>query len=400
MIRRADRRRDALSRAFQPRAHYTKPMSTANADTAEPAPEEATSIARRRAISVWLFAMCALVALMVVVGGATRLTDSGLSITEWKPVTGVAPPLTAEAWEAEFAKYRAIPEYRIVNEGMSLAEFKTIYWWEWGHRMLGRVIGIAFLAPLIVFGVRGWLDRALGLRLFGIFLLGGLQGALGWYMVMSGLTERVDVSQYRLAAHLGLAVLLFSAMLWLALDLRRGDARPLALRGVGLGAALLALGVYGQIILGAFVAGLRAGKSYTTWPLMDGAFFPGAYFNDAPAFADAFETAAAVQFNHRLGAYVLAAGGLWLFAAARGGPLQARARIVAAAILAQMVLGIATVTSATPIALGLAHQIGALFVLGAAIYTVHGSRTSMSIARPSSPDGAAISRGLIGNPTG
>ena len=347
----------------------------------QPAGDEARP---RRIMSNWLLVMCLLTALMVIVGGATRLTDSGLSITEWKPVTGAVPPLSVEAWESEFEKYRQIPEYEIVNRGMSLDEFKTIYWWEWGHRLLGRLIGIAFLLPLIFFAVKGWVGRRLGVKLFGLFLLGGAQGALGWYMVQSGLTARVDVSQYRLAAHLGLAVFLFAAMLWVALDLRQREPVLKPVTGLGWGALALAAGVYAQIILGAFVAGLRAGRTYTTWPLMDGRFFPEQYFADAAGFNDLFETIAAVQFNHRIGAYLVALGGLWFFLAARRTVFEGRARMVLAMILAQIVLGISTLVAATPIGLGLAHQAGALAVLSAALFAAHRSRTLRSSAGLSS----------------
>jgi len=340
--------------------------------------------ARRRIMSNWLLCMCLLTTLMVVVGGATRLTDSGLSITEWKPVAGAVPPLSVEAWQAAFEKYQQIPEYEIVNRGMSLSEFKTIYWWEWGHRLLGRVIGIAFLLPLIFFAAKGWVGGRLGVKLFGLLLLGGAQGALGWYMVQSGLTDRVDVSQYRLAAHLGLAVILFAAMLWVAFDLRQREAALTPVTGLGWGALALAAGVYGQIILGAFVAGLRAGHTYTTWPLMDGRFFPEQYFEGAMGFNALFDTIAAVQFNHRIGAYLVALGGLWFFLAARGTGFERRARMTLALIFAQIVLGIATLVSATPIGLGLAHQVGALAVLSAALFAAHRSRTLRSSAGVSS----------------
>lgn len=338
-----------------------------------------------RPVAVWLFAMCALVALMVIVGGATRLTDSGLSIVEWRPVTGAVPPWSEAHWLAEFEKYKTIPEYDQVNWGMSLAEFKEIYWWEWGHRFLGRVIGFAFLIPLIFFAATRRIDRALGLKLGGLFILGGAQGALGWWMVSSGLTERVDVSQYRLAAHLALAVLLFAAMFWIALDLvsvRRAEKNRLAPF-----AFALAGGVYLQMILGAFVAGLRAGRTFNTWPLMDGKFFPDGYFRGAPGFSDLFETAAASQFNHRIGAYLLAAATLWFFAVARQSDLKGRAQIFLAAVFLQIALGVWTVVAATPIALGLAHQAGALLVLSAALYLAHGCLNSISIRSSSAAAG-------------
>lgn len=324
-------------------------------------------------IAVWLLAMCAIIAVMVIVGGATRLTDSGLSITEWRPVTGTVPPMSAEAWEAEFAKYKTIPEYTEVNAGMSLDQFKEIYWWEWGHRFLGRLIGIAFLIPFIFFVVTGKARGSLVWKLGGLFILGGLQGALGWWMVSSGLADRVDVSQYRLAAHLGLAVLLFAAMLWMALDLWPSEKIegvqkffPVAL--------LLAGAVYLQMILGAFVAGLRAGHVFNTWPLMDGKFFPDGYFSATPGFADLFETMAAVQFNHRIGAYLLIAAAIWFFLAVRKTALKDRASLVLHAIAVQIFLGVITVVAATPIGLGLLHQAGALVLLSTALYAAHGAK--------------------------
>jgi len=330
-------------------------------------------------VAQWLFLMCVLVALMATVGGATRLTDSGLSITEWRPITGVVPPLSEAAWREEFAKYQTIPEYELVNRGMSLAEFKEIYWWEWAHRFLGRLIGVAFLGPLIFFVATGAVGRVLGLKLAGIFLLGGAQGALGWYMVKSGLSERVDVSQYRLAAHLALALLLFTLMFWLALDLRR--PAPGTRHRLFWGAAVLAAGVFLQMILGAFVAGLRAGRTINTWPLMNGEVFPTGYFGDPSRFSDLFDSIAAVQFNHRLGAYLVAAGAISFFLAARKTPARGAARLVLVAVVAQIALGVWTLLAATPLALGLLHQAGALAVLAAALYAAHGlsgSPTSMS----------------------
>jgi cytochrome c oxidase assembly protein subunit 15 len=334
-----------------------------------------------RSVAIWLFVMCALVALMVIVGGATRLTDSGLSIVEWRPVTGAIPPMSDADWLAEFERYKAIPEYEQVNWGMSLADFKEIYWWEWGHRFLGRLIGIAFLIPLVWFAATKRIDRALGVKLAGVFLLGGAQGALGWWMVSSGLFGRVDVSQYRLAAHLALAVLLFGLMFWLALDLvsRRKETRS----ALAPFAIALAIGVYLQMILGAFVAGLRAGRTFNTWPLMDVAFVPNGYFAGAPRWQDLFETAAAVQFNHRIGAYMLAAATVWLYLAARGAELKGRARILVAAVMLQIALGVWTVLAATPIALGLAHQAGALLVFAAALALAHGCSNSISMMRSS-----------------
>ncbi|WP_375203264.1 COX15/CtaA family protein [Hyphococcus sp.] len=331
----------------------------------------AQSVRAGRRIALWLFFMCGLIAAMVIVGGATRLTDSGLSIVEWRPVTGAIPPLSEADWLSEFEKYKTIPEYEEVNFGMSLAEFKQIYWWEWVHRLLGRVIGVAFLLPLIFFAATRQLTRNLSFKLAGLFVLGGMQGALGWWMVSSGLADRVDVSQYRLAAHLSLAVLLFAAMFWLALDLwpQRKIAAPEKFR---LGALALAGGVFAQMVLGAFVAGLRAGRTFNTWPLMDGKFFPDGYFRENATFHDLFETMAAVQFNHRIGAYLLAGGALWFYLAARKAGYETRARLVLAAVGLQIVLGVWTVLAATPISLGLLHQAGALIVFASALYAAHG----------------------------
>ncbi len=340
---------------------------------------------RLRPVAIWLFFMAALVALMVIVGGATRLTDSGLSIVEWRPVTGAIPPLSEAHWLAEFEKYKTIPEYEQVNWGMSLDQFKAIYWWEWGHRFLGRLIGFAFLIPMVFFAMTRRIDRKLALKLAGLFVLGGAQGALGWWMVSSGLTERIDVSQYRLAAHLALAVALFGAMVWIALDLvSTPRAKRLALWPFAL---MLTAGVYLQMILGAFVAGLRAGKTFNTWPLMDGDFFPRGYFSGAPGFNDLFETAAAAQFNHRLGAYLLIAAAIAFLIAARKTDIRRRAHSLAGAVVLQAALGIATVLAATPIALGLAHQAGALIVFAAALFAAHGCSNSMSMTRSSSTAG-------------
>ena len=345
---------------------------TANADISM-IPNGASSRTSARRLAVWLFVMCALVAAMVIVGGATRLTDSGLSITEWRPVTGAIPPLSQGDWLTEFEKYKQIPEYEEVNFGMSLEAFKVIYWWEWGHRFLGRLLGIAFFVPLLVFVSTGQARGTLALKLFGLFLLGGMQGALGWWMVSSGLADRVDVSQYRLAAHLSLAVLLFALMFWLGLSL-------LSLKTVSISTSLrrYSYGLLGlvfvQIVLGAFVAGLRAGRTFNTWPLMDGKFFPDGYFLGAAGMNDLFETVAAVQFNHRIGAYVVAGAVLVFWFAARKTAIATRASLTLAIVGFQIVLGIWTLLAATPISLGLMHQAGALILMCSVLYTAHGMR--------------------------
>ncbi len=337
------------------------------------------ALSHRRQVGWWLVAMAGLLFTMVVVGGATRLTDSGLSITEWRPVTGAIPPLSAQAWEEEFAKYRQIPEYEQINRGMSLAEFKVIYYWEWGHRLLGRLIGAAFLAGLVYFHVTRKLDRPLAIRLWALFVLGGLQGALGWYMVQSGLVDRVDVSQYRLAAHLGLALFIFACMVWVACDLIIGPlGRRMTAHGSrGVGAAALALSglVYLQCVIGGFVAGLDAGMTYNTWPLMDGRFVPAGLWDLSPGWTNLFENIATVQFIHRMTAYgaVLAALALTIFVWRRPIPLSGRraVTILGAAVTGQALLGIWTLIAAVPLSLGAAHQAGAVLVLAAAVHAAY-----------------------------
>src|SRR6201996_6414452 len=259
-----------------------------------------------RSVRVWLITVAALIAAMVLVGGATRLTESGLSIVEWKPVTGALPPLSGAEWTRAFEAYQRIPQYRQMNSGMSLHEFKTIFWWEWSHRLLGRVIGMAYLLPFLWFLWRGVVGGELKRRLWGIFALGALQGVVGWWMVASGLSERVEVSQYRLATHLVLALLIFAAIVW---TLRRlGDRPPLQVsaRMKITGATLVVL-TFVQLYLGALVAGLRAGLVYNTWPLIDGAFIPASarLWFDTPWWRNLFDNTLTVQFEHRMTAYAL-----------------------------------------------------------------------------------------------
>lgn len=330
-------------------------------------------------VRTWLLIIAAAIFAMIVVGGATRLTDSGLSITEWQPILGAIPPLTHADWMEAFEKYRQIPEYQLVNKGMSLEAFKAIYWWEWAHRFLGRWVGVLFLAPFLYFWVRGYFGAGVARRLGVLFILGGAQGVLGWYMVKSGLVDRVDVSQYRLAAHLGLAFLLFGVTLLFALRLRQAEGRVVfqktragAMSGWMRGAMLIVALIYVQVFLGAFVAGLDAGQGYNTWPLMDGRFIPGGLGVMSPWYANVFENALTVQFNHRMVAYLLAAVTLaytlllWRSGASRN--LKAGALAVLIAITAQAALGIWTLLEAVPIGLGVAHQGGAALVLAAALY--------------------------------
>jgi cytochrome c oxidase assembly protein subunit 15 len=324
-------------------------------------------------VRIWLYAVAALVFLMVSIGGATRLTGSGLSITEWQPIMGAVPPLTEADWQQAFRKYREIPQYQHVNRGMSLEAFKFIYWWEWTHRFLGRLIGAVFLVPFLYFLATGQIPRAMTGRLAGIFALGALQGALGWYMVSSGLATRIDVSQYRLALHLGLAILIFGALLWVALSLGPTKGRHAAgwspqARTAG---AILAL-MFLQTLLGGLVAGLKAGFGYNTWPLMDGQLIPDGLGVMQPWYLNLFENAMTVQFNHRMVAYVLTAAVVWHAWRLREEVAGAMsAKVLAGAVVAQAALGIWTLLAQVPLALGLAHQAGAAAVFGVAVWHLH-----------------------------
>lgn len=326
---------------------------------------------RQRAVRLWLIGVAALIFLMVLVGGATRLTESGLSIVEWQPVTGTLPPLSEAAWQVEFKKYQAIPQYQQINRGMSLADFKTIYWWEWTHRFMGRLIGAAFLLPFLWFLWRGWIGPGLRWRLWAILGLGAVQGAVGWWMVASGLSERTSVSQYRLAFHLTLACAIYAAILWTA---QRLVPRPIALisrRAVATASILVVL-VLAQIYLGALVAGLRAGLIYNTWPLIDGAILPKAasVFFHQPWWRNFFENALAVQFNHRLMAYAIIIVALLHLVDTWRTPYRpgfAGAVALFAVVTLQAVLGIVTLLYQVPLSLALAHQGMAMVVLTVAV---------------------------------
>ena len=325
------------------------------------------------AVRWWLISVAALIAIMVLVGGATRLTESGLSIVEWKPVTGALPPLNDAQWAQAFEGYKAIPQYRELNAGMNLSEFKTIFWWEWSHRLLGRVIGAVYLLPFLFFLWRGVLGSELKRRLWLIFGLGALQGAVGWWMVASGLSQRVEVSQYRLATHLVLALLIFAAIVW---TLRRLTERPQAVAPPRLkitAMALLAL-TFVQLYFGALVAGLRAGRVYNTWPDIDGSFIPSAarLWFEEPWWRNLFDNTLTVQFEHRMTAYALLA--LALLHAIDAVRSRAAAAVVSgawwlvAAILLQATLGILTLLHQVPIDLALTHQAVAIVVLTLAVF--------------------------------
>jgi cytochrome c oxidase assembly protein subunit 15 len=333
-----------------------------------------------RAVRIWLLSVAALVFCMIVVGGAVRLTDSGLSITEWQPLLGAIPPLNEADWQAAFEKYKAIPEYSVVNAGMSLAAFKQIYWWEWAHRFLGRFIGIAFAVPFLAFWAMGALRKGAPLKLAGVLALGGLQGAIGWYMVKSGLVDRIDVSQYRLALHLLTAFGILALLVWLSLDLApaqrpaRLDTVSTAQRRIGVGLFML---VFVQAGLGALVAGLKAGLTYNTWPLMDGKLVPDGLATLSPWYLNLFENVTTVQFDHRMVAYALVALALAhvvaLIQTADDERVVGSAGLLSVCLLVQMLLGILTLLFGVPLWLGLAHQGGAAVVVAAAtlhLYTI------------------------------
>jgi cytochrome c oxidase assembly protein subunit 15 len=326
-----------------------------------------------RAVRWWLVTVVVLIAIMALVGAATRLTESGLSIVEWKPVTGTLPPLSEAQWTQAFDAYKSIPQYRELNAGMNLGEFKTIFWWEWSHRLLGRVIGVVFLLPFLWFLWRGALSADLKLRLWLIFGLGALQGVVGWWMVASGLSERVEVSHYRLATHLMLALLIFSAIIWTLRRMAGGPplAAPTRLKITSV--ALLVL-TFVQLYLGALLAGLRAGRVYNTWPEIDGALIPSAarLFYEQPWWSNLFDNTLTVQFEHRMVAYALFALAILHAVDAvrsRAGATAVNGALwLAAAITSQAALGVLTLLNQVPLLLGLAHQAVAMSVVTLAIF--------------------------------
>jgi cytochrome c oxidase assembly protein subunit 15 len=335
-----------------------------------------------RAIAAWLLVCCALVFAIIVVGGVTRLTHSGLSITEWQPIVGTIPPLTAADWQAAFDKYKATPEYQQVNKGMSLDAFKRIFWWEYAHRLLGRIIGVAFLLPFLWFAVRRRIPEGYGWKLVGLFVLGGMQGVLGWYMVKSGLVADPRVSQFRLTAHLSLAFVIFGAMFWVALSLlhpqRAAIASPEAHAARRWSFAIVVL-VFAMIVTGGFVAGIRAGFAYNTFPLMNGALVPPELFMLEPAWKNFFWNMATVQFDHRVGAWLLffLVPVLW-WKLRRAPGLPARAEKAGNALLGmlaiQIALGIATLVLVVPLPLAALHQAGAVAVFALALSVAHALR--------------------------
>ncbi len=334
--------------------------------------------AARRQVAAWLFVCCAMVFATLVVGGVTRLTHSGLSIVEWQPIVGTIPPLTDADWHQVFEKYQQTPEYQKVNRGMSLGEFKYIFYWEYFHRLLGRSIGLVFLLPFLYFVFRRRVDAALLPKLTGIFVLGGLQGAMGWYMVKSGLVDNPRVSQYRLTAHLGLAFIIFAAMLRVALDLRarRGDGwAGESLRRLQRFATGLALLIFFMVLTGGIVAGIRAGLAYNTFPLMNGHVVPPEILMLEPWYLNFFNNMATVQFVHRTIAWLLALIVPYFWFKLRQVDTGPRARIASNWLLlslaVQIALGITTLLYVVPVPLAAAHQAGAMVVFGIMLWVSH-----------------------------
>ncbi len=348
-------------------------------------------------VGVWLLVCCAMVLGAVVLGGVTRLTDSGLSITQWQPLSGILPPLSHGKWEDLFALYQTTPEFQKVNTGMTLHDFKSIFWWEYAHRLWGRTIGAVFLLPLIWFAARRMVTRRLGVQLAGLFVLGGLQGALGWFMVQSGLIDNPDVSHYRLAAHLSLALVLYSALLWIALDhlaprhqpVRRAAAHRAALADSRIGGlrrltVVTIVLVAATIVSGALVAGTRAGLTYNTFPLMDGRLIPEGYLALSPWLINPFENIPAIQFNHRVLALttLVIAGLTWWHS--RWVVLPPRARMAATAVAlaaaGQVALGIGTLLLVVPVPLAVAHQGFAVVLLSCSLWLLHAVRRGAETA--------------------
>ena len=337
---------------------------------------------KHTSIAAWLLVCALLVFCTLIIGGATRLTHSGLSIVEWKPISGVLPPLNQSDWETEFNKYQQTPEYAKVNHQMTLDDFKGIFWWEFLHRVSGRVIGLVFAIPYLYYLARRRISGMLSWKLAGIFLLGGLQGAMGWYMVKSGLVDDPRVSQYRLTAHLSLAFIIFTAMVWVALGLLRqrvvaasSELQRLHRWGVGLAAL-----TFYMVVTGGFVAGIRAGKAYNTFPLMNGDIVPPEIFVLEPWYLNFFSNMATVQFDHRLGAWLLAFSVPWLWMQIRQAAVSTRCRQVAnlllLALATQITLGISTLLLAVPVVLGTAHQGGAMLLFGVVLWLNHELRAS------------------------
>lgn len=336
------------------------------------APPLSPPSARPRALANWLFAVAALIVAMVVIGGITRLTESGLSITEWKPVTGAIPPLSERDWAQEFARYRQIPEYREVNAGMTLAGFKAIYFWEYLHRLVGRIIGIAFAVPLVWFWIRNAIPTGYKPRLLALLAIGGAQGAIGWWMVSSGLSVRTDVSHLRLAIHLGTALVILAGIAWTALDLRALAANRRAVPArLGLLGGLVLLALFVQLFWGALMAGLDAGLVARDWPTMNGALWPGATTAGRSAASMTINDPAVVHFIHRWWAWVVVAGLVFLARAAKRVGNRRASTLIHAAFGTQILLGVATVMMGVPLWLAALHQLVGALLLVATVGGAH-----------------------------
>ncbi|TPG21863.1 heme A synthase [Sphingomonas koreensis] len=335
-------------------------------------------------MAAWLFAVAGLIVAMVVIGGITRLTESGLSITEWQPISGIIPPLTHAEWIAEFDNYKRIPEYYEINRNMTLAGFKAIFFWEYLHRLVGRVIGLAFAAPLIWFAARRQIPNGYGWRLVAVLALGGLQGAIGWWMVSSGLSVRTDVSHVRLAVHLITALVILAGIVWTALDLRMLAAtrlaRPARLRPIAVVALLL---LFAQIMFGAFTAGLNAGYAFASWPLMGDSLFPGSVPMVDPAWRNAVDNPIVVQFIHRWFAFAAAAGLVALGVRAIRQGAKTPGVAVIGLVALQILLGISTLMSGVEIVIAVAHQLNAALTLIAAVAAAHaiGRRGNLALVQ-------------------
>jgi heme a synthase len=348
-------------------------MASATETIALPRRQTGPATARHRnALRIWLAVIALMLVAMIVVGGATRLTHSGLSITKWQPIVGMVPPLTHKQWETAFKSYQQIPEFKEINPTMDLAGFKHIYWWEWAHRFLGRMIGFVFFIPFLAFWIAGYIPRGLWPKLLALFALGGIQGFVGWYMVESGLEVRTDVSQYRLTAHFGIAIVIFGFCLWLIFGLSGKQRLPIRSGAAKWLAGIVVALVYLQILLGALMSGTDAGFTYNTWPLILGHVIPPGLYDAHPWFKAMFTSQLTVQFDHRMMAYCLVlliwGQAAWL-AWSRQPPLLAGSGLVLGfIILLQATLGVWTLLLAVPIELGLAHQLGAVILFGAALF--------------------------------
>ena len=326
-------------------------------------------------LGLWLLGCAAVVYLMVVVGGMTRLTQSGLSMVEWDPIMGVIPPIGEAAWQDVFAKYKTSPEYLKVNAGMSLEAFKGIFYWEYGHRVLGRVIGMIYLLPLLFFLARGMVPKSWYVRLLGLFILGGLQGLMGWYMVKSGLVDVPRVSQYRLTAHLGLALLIFTCMVWFAMDFLRGEQRAKHASPIYLKSTLLLVTVvFIMMLSGGFVAGTKAGFIMNTFPMMNGQWVPDGWLGMTPIWRNFFENAIAVQFVHRCIAVLVVLTVLVSVFLSLGQRFKTGSVWVLVLMLIQVCLGISALVMNVPLSLGAAHQAGAVALLTACLFSAHRAR--------------------------